>query len=82
MNTKTIYYRIFDVSKPIMDDYKEYQAKTASEAVKMYLKDIGEGEKKIKVSGCDFVRISAQPFIFQDGTRYRTNKRTMWFIVN
>jgi len=79
---KGLHYRIFDVNKPILEDYKEYEAAKASEAVKMYLKDIGETDKQIRVSGSDFVRISAQPFVFKDGTRYRTNKKTMWFVVN
>jgi hypothetical protein len=78
-----LFYRIFDVEKPILSDYFEVEAKNASEAVKKYLLTVGEKDKKIKSSGSNFVRISAQPFYFKEGTRYRVNnKRTVWFEIN
>jgi hypothetical protein len=78
-----INYRIFDVDKPILSDYFEIEAKNASEAVKKYLISVNEIDKKIKSSGSSFVRISAQPFYFKDGVRYKVNnKRTVWFEVN
>jgi hypothetical protein len=78
-----LFYRIFDVEKPILSDYFEVEAKNGSEAVKKYLISINEIDKKIKSSGSNFVRISAQPFYFRDGVKYRVNnKRTVWFEIN
>ena len=78
-----LFYRIFDVEKPILSDYFETEAKNASEAVKKYLISINENDKKIKSSGSNFVRISAQPFKIIDCCKYRiSNKRTVWFEVN
>lgn len=75
-------YRIFDANASIMSDYPIINGKTATEAVKKYLSSIGQQQLKIKVSGSNYVRFSAEPVVIENGKTYRlSGKRTIWYEV-
>ena len=75
-------YRIFDVNAPIMGDYPIQSGKTATEALKKYLNQIGQQHLKVKASGSNYVRFSAQQVCIEDGRMYILgDKRTIWYEV-
>lgn len=75
-------YEIFDVEQPLMKDNAEVEAKNSADAVKFYLKSIGEVDVKFKVSGSRNVRLQAKPYQIKNGIKTSINrKRSVWYEV-
>lgn len=72
-------YAIFDVNKPIMSDYPVIEGKTNSDAVKKYCKE-HYPNKKPKYSGSNFVQLSAQECVIENGKLMMLGwKRKIWY---
>lgn len=78
-------YQIFDnnVGGSIFRDLPVISANKPIEAIRQYLKSIGQGDKRVKVSASNYVRICAKPVVIENGQTYILGgKRQVWVEVN
>jgi hypothetical protein len=76
------YYSVFDVNASLLETNKEFKADKPQDAVKQYLKAIGEPFTKIIVDGSNDARFKAEPFYIKDGIKYRSSsKKSMWYSI-
>lgn len=74
---KEIFWLIFDIGAPLMEDAPEYKAVSPREALDRYMVDkniIG----RVKRSRADDSRFGVSPFFYDEGRRYRAGNR-QWY---
>lgn len=77
---KNIFWLVFDIGAPMMEDAPEYKAVSAREALDRYCEYkniIGQ----LKRGKADLSRFGVSPFFYDNGTRYRAGNRQWYMLI-
>ena len=77
---KSIFWLVFDIGAPVMEDAPEYKAESPREALDRYCMDkniVGT----IKRGKADLSRFGVSPFFYENGRRFRAGNR-QWYILS